>query len=53
MSIQVAWHNDNQTAISIYYQRPWDWVQFEAAREQLTNLLDNIQHQGGLDLGCV
>ena len=44
MSIQVDWHNDIQTAITICYQQPWDWAEFEAAREQLLILLDSLQH---------
>lgn len=44
MSIQVTWHNDYQTAISVVYQRPWDWDQFDAAGAQVFTLLDSVQH---------
>ncbi len=44
MTIQVSWHNDHQTAITICYQRPWDWAEFEKARVQLLALLDGTHH---------
>ncbi len=44
MTIQVSWRNDRQTAITICYQRPWDWAEFETARIQLLALLEGTHH---------
>jgi hypothetical protein len=45
MAITVNWENDEKTIISICYEQPWTWEEFEQGHRELQHLLTTSPHK--------
>ncbi len=45
MSVTTTWDNDEKTAILLNFTAPWTWEEFEQTRDQITTMLQNVNHE--------